>query len=228
MNLSLRFEAGDVRLRLVEEGSGLPDAIVRAFRSDEDICYRSPAPLTPEELTEEVTIHVPEALHRVPKGRIAPSTLGGLLLMQYVHPAFPVISPLTALAEILRADADINFGILQADNGNLLFARRAGNEFRSYASAHSLKSFLELPREAREEHFPGFHADEVLVSGSDLDHFEHLDLGPMEITRRISIEDFRSACEFTEKSQTMIEQTPHLYTLAIGAARAYALIGGWL
>ena len=227
-NISIRFEAGDGRLICLEESSSLPDAIVPSFRCEEDIYYRSPTGLSPDELAEEVSIHIPESMREVPKGRIAPSAFGTLVLMQYVHPAFPAISPLTALAEILRADADVNFGILQADNGNLLFARRAGNDFEGYASTHSLKTFFELPRDEREAHFPGFHADEVVVSGGDLDHFEDIDLGPMEITRRITLEDLRTGCEFTEASQKMIERAPHLYTVAIGAARAFGLIGGWL
>ncbi len=148
--------------------------------------------------------------------------------MQYVHPASPAISPLAALAEVLRADADVNFGILQADNGGILFIRRAGPNPEAHASAHSLKSFLDLERDERETHFPGFHADEVLVSGTDLDHFEHLDLGPMEIARRISMEDLSSVCECIPEARASIAPSPHFYTLAIGAARAYAMIGGWL
>ena len=116
-SLSLRAEAGEGRLIFVEEGSGLPDVIVQAFRPAMDIFYRAPEPLTPDELVEEVTIHVPQSLHTIPQGRLVPSSLDGLVLMQYVHPAFPAISPLAALAEILRITADVNFGLLQADNG---------------------------------------------------------------------------------------------------------------
>ncbi len=227
LTISLACEAGEGELVILDENSGLPDVTIQAFRPAMDIFYRSPGPLTPEELAEEVAIHVPQSLREIPRGRLVPSTMDGLVMMQYVKPSFPAISPLAALGEILRVAADVNFGILQADNGGLLFLHRSGAEIHAYASAHSLKEFLELPDDERESLFPDIHADEVLVSGSDLDHFEHLDLGPIEIARKISIADFGSICETTPEARAAIASNPHLYTLAIAAARVYASIGGW-
>ncbi|MFI5202798.1 MAG: hypothetical protein ACHQNE_10465 [Candidatus Kapaibacterium sp.] len=228
LTVSLNCEAGDGRLIILEEGSGLPDVTVQAFRPAMDIFYRSPESLTPEELAEEISIHVPQSLLQIPQGRLVPSAMGRLVLMQYVHPAFPAISPLVALHEILRATADVNFGILQADNGGLLFLHRSGNEISAYASAHSLRELLELSKGGRESLFPDIHADEVLIGGSDLDHFENLNLGPIEIARKISIADFLPLCEIMPEVAAIIEHNPHVYTLAIGAARAYAAIGGWI
>ncbi|HET6402737.1 MAG TPA: hypothetical protein VFH95_15240 [Candidatus Kapabacteria bacterium] len=228
LTVSLDCEAGEGRLIILGEGSGLPGFVVQAFRPAMDIFYRSPELLTPEELAEEVAIHVPQSLREIPQGRLVPSALDGLVLMQYVHPAFPAISPLASLGEILGATADVNFGILQADNGGLLFLHRAGAEIHAYASTYSLKELLELRKDERESLLPSIHADEVLVSGTDLDHFENLDFGPIEIARKISFADFLPLCEFTPESTSLIEPNPHLYTLAIGAARAYAAIGGWV
>ena len=226
--VSLACEAGEGRLIVLGAGLGIPDLVVQAFRPAMDIFYRTPELLTPEELAEEVAIHVPQSLHQIPQGRLVPSTLDGLVIMQYVEPAFPAISPLAALGECLRLEADVNFGILQADNGGLLFAHRAGAEIPAYATAHSLKSFLELSADERESLFPTIHAQELLISGSDVDHFENLDLGPITKARKISMADFLPLCEFTAEAATLIEQNPHLYTVAIGAARAYAVIGGWV
>lgn len=233
LTVSLSCEAGDGRLIVLGMGQGIPDLVVQAFQPTRDIFYRlpeatMPVAMTPEELVEEAAIHVPQPLHHVPQGRLVPSTQGGLVLMQYVHPAYPAISPLTALGEFLRLEADVNFGILQADNGGLLFIHRAGAEIYAYASAHSLKAFLDLPPGERNSHFPNLHADELLMSGGDLDHFENIDLGPISEARKISFTDFFPLCEFTPEAASLIGQNPHLYTLAIGAARAYAVIGGWV
>ena len=226
--VSLSCEAGEGRLIVLGTGHGIPDLVVQAFRPAMDIFYRSPDALTPEELAEEAAIHVPRSLHQIPQGRLLPSAMGGLVIMQYVEPAFPAISPPAALGEFLRAEADVNFGILQADNGGLLFAHRAGAEVHACASAHSLKSFQELPTDARDSLFPNIHAAEIIISGSDLDHFENLDLGPITKARKISIAEFLPLCEIMPEAASLIEQNPHLYTLAIGAARAYAVIGGWV
>lgn len=209
-------------------GQGIPDLVVQAFRPAMDIFYRTPELLTPVELAAEAAIHVPQSLHQIPQGRLVPSAMGGFVIMQYVHPAFPAISPLAALGEFLRAEADVNFGIIQADNRGLIFVHRAGAEIYVNAFAHSLKSFSELSADERESFFPNIHAQELLISGSDVDHFENLELGPITKARKISIADFLPLCEFTTEAATLIEQSPHLYTLAIGAARAYAVIGGWV
>ncbi len=226
LTVSLSCEAGDGRLIAIGPGQGIPDLVVQAFRPTMDIFYRTPAAITPEELAEEVAIHVPQSLRQIPQGRLVSSAMDGLVLMQYVHPAFPAISPLAALGEFLRVEANVNFGILQADNGGMLFLHRSGAEIHAYAFAHSLKEFLELPEDERESLFPDIHADEVLVSGGDLDHFEKFDLGPIEIARKISVAEFFSLCEIMPEATSLIELNPHLYTLAIGAARAYATIGG--
>jgi len=226
--VSLSCEAGEGRLIVLGPASGIPDLTVQAFHPAKDIFYRTPEVLTPDELAQEAAIHVPQSLNRIPQGRLVPSTLDGLVLMQHVIPAFPAISPLVALGEFLREEANVNFGILQADNGGLLFVHRAGVVIHAYASAHSLKSYLELPADARESIFPNIHAEELLITGSDLDHFEPDELGPIIKARRISIADVLPLCECTSEATSLIEPNPNLYALAIGAARVYAGIGGWI
>src|ERR1017187_4257797 len=61
-----------------------PRIVMQAFNPKRDIFYRSPERLTPEELSEEIAIHLPESLRARIKERAAASSLGDLVLMQYV------------------------------------------------------------------------------------------------------------------------------------------------
>jgi len=159
------------------------------------------------------------------KDRIAASSITGLVLMQYVPAECHAISPLAALEEILRATGSVNSAILSADNGGLLFVRRSGADITAHASDHSLKTFLELSYDERENIFPDFHASEIILSGPDIDGFENFDLGgSLETGRRISISDFTSICDFADDAAIIVQMNPHLYTLAIGAAAVFAAI----
>jgi hypothetical protein len=200
------------------------DVIVQCFDPDRDIFYRISESLNPEELAEEVEIHVPLSLKQKLNGRIVSGTLHRLVLMQHIASACPAIPPLTVLQKILETVGSVNSAILQADRGGILFVYNGGKEFHAGASRHSLKEFINLSVKERERIFPDFHAFEIIMSGSDLDHFQNLDLGPLSTSRRITISDFAGICELTSESRERVELNPHLYTLAIGAAAVYAEI----
>ena len=203
----------------------IPRVVVQAFDPDRDIFYRSREKLTPEELSEEIEIHIPEPLSARMKDRIASSSIAGLALMQYVPADCHAISPLSALEGMLRATGSVNSAILQADNGGLLFVRSAGEDITAHASDYSLKTFLDLSYDGRENVFPDFHASEIIFSGSDIGVFDNFDLGDtLETARRISISDFTSICDFTDDAAILVQMNPHLYTLAIGAASVFVAI----
>ena len=222
--VSLAFETDGKKLTALGHTDAPLDVTVQSFDPAHDIFYRAPEPLTPEELAGEVDIHVPKPLQQKINGRMMPGTLDGLVLMQHNASTRPSIPPLAALEKILRATGSINSAILQADHGGILFVHNAGMEFHAGASPHSLKEFLDLSTEERERVFPDFHALEILLSGSDLDHFQNLDLGSVSTSRRIEFSDFTSLCEFTSEAATLVEVNLHLYTLIIGAAVVYAEI----
>src|ERR1700722_9143679 len=90
--------------------------VVQAFNPGRDVLFNSPEKLTPEELSEEIAIHVPDSLRARIKERVAASSVAGLALMQYVPADCHAISPLAALEEILHKTGSVNSAILQADN----------------------------------------------------------------------------------------------------------------
>jgi hypothetical protein len=217
--LLAEFDGGKLLLGIPTAEVGTARLVVQSFDPERDIFYRSPEKLTPEELSEEIAIHLPESLRARMKERVAASSIGDLVLMQYVPSQVHSISPLAALEEILHAVGDVNSAILQADNGGLLFVRKAGSDIRAHASTHSLKEFLNLDHTERETIFPDFHASEIILSGSDIDHFENFNLGErLETARRISIADFATLCDFTEEAAILVDLNPHRYTLTIGTA----------
>ncbi len=215
--ISLAFEAGPERLVAVAEGNSTASAAVYGFNPRRDIFYRSPEPLHPQELAEEIKIHVPASFHPLSRRTLA-GTAGTLVLLQQADVVTPAISPLAALGEILRATGDVNSAILHAEQGGVLFLHRAGSEVFAFASARSLKEILELPVDEREAIFPAIHANEIILSGHDLDHFERFDFGPTVEARTISMNDFLAVCEFNSAAAEHVELLPHRYTLAIGAA----------
>jgi hypothetical protein len=221
-DISLAFEMDGKKLIALDHTDGQPNVKIQGFDPAHDIFYHVPESLTPEELADEVEIHVPKPLQQRMDTRVTPGTLDGLILMQHILSSSPSIPPLAALEKILRATGSVNSAIIQADHGGILFVHNAGMEFHAGASAHSLKKFLELSKEERERIFPDFHALEILLSGSDLDHFQNLDLGSVSTSRRIEISDFTPICVFTSEAAALVEPNPHLYTLIIGAAAVYA------
>ncbi len=158
------------------------------------------------------------------KSRIVPGTLDGLILMQHIPSASPAIPPLAALQKILKTTGSVNSAILHADNGGILFVHNGGKEFHPDVSAQSLNEFINLSSEECERIFPDFHASEIIMSGSDLDHFQNFDLAPLSTSRRITISDFAGLCEFTSEAKELVELNAHLYTLVIGAGAVYAEI----
>jgi len=203
----------------------LPRIVVQGFNPERDIFYRAPEKLTPDELAEEIGIHIPQPLRSRMKDRVTASSIAGLVLMQFVPADRLAISPLVALEEILRAIGSVNSAILEAGNGGLLFVRRAGTEINALASAHSLKEFLNMTIAERENIFPYFNASEIIISGSEVDNPENLDLSDkLETARRISISDFSSIADFADDAAILVQQNPHLYTLTIGAASVFATI----
>jgi hypothetical protein len=221
---ALLFEYDGVRLLAIGEAEAPFDLTVQSFDPAHDIFYRTPEALTPEALAEEANIHVPNSLWQKLNKHLLPSTLDGLVLMQHVASDCPAISPLPALTKILLASGTVNSAILCAENGGTLYVRNAGTELHAGASAHSLKELLDFTDQEREEIFPNLHASEILLCGSDLDHFRNLDLGPLSTSRRVAISDFTELCEFTPRVLALVELNPHLYTLLIGAATVYAEI----
>ncbi len=222
IDVSLTFETNGKMLTAIGHADAPLNVSIQSFDPTRDIFYRAPESLTPDELAEEAEIHVPKPLQQRIDGRVTPGTLDGLVLMQLITSTRPSIPALAALEKILRATGSINSAILQADNGGILFVHNAGLEFHAGASPHSLKEFLDLSIEERERIFPDFHALEILLSGSDLDHFLALDLGSLSTSRRIEISDLTSLCEFDSEARELVESNPHLYTLIIGAAAVYA------
>jgi hypothetical protein len=221
---SLLFEVERGQVTAIGPVENTPDVIVQSFDPSNDIFYRSPDTLTPDELSEEVAIHFPQSLREKIDKRVISGSLGGLVLMQCVGSTIPAIAPLSALTEVIRTAGSVNYAILQADRAGLLFVKRSGVELQAYASARSLKDFLTMTTDERNHVFPDFHASEVLLSGNDLDHFENIDLGPPTTSRRISISDFQLICGFTPEATAVVELNQHLYSLVIGAAAVYAEI----
>ena len=229
----LAFERDGMGLVCTGTGDGIPDVIVQAFDPDRDVFYSIPSPLSAGsplkgagELEEEVRVHFPDVLRQRANGRVFPSTLGGVVLMQDVDGEVPVLSPLASLAMILERTGSVNAAILQADNGGMMFLRRAGNAgingaLHAELSPRSLEEFIEIDEDARASYFPNFIADEIITSGSDIDHFTTLDIAPLTLARRISIEDFAALCQFTPDAMELVTAQPYRYTLAIGAAMLY-------
>ena len=228
-SLFLAFDLEGSKLIATGEADGHPDVVVHTFDPNRDIFYRVPEPLTPDELTEEIAIHVPASLRDSADRRFIPGSIDGFIIIQSGFSSLPAISALAALNQVLRAAGSVNSAILQAENGGMLWVRKSGIETHAGASARSLKDFLAFSEEEREHIFPDFHASEVFFSGADLDHFQNLNLEPISTSRRITLSEFSSLCEFTSEVATLVGMNPHLYTLVIGAAAVYAKIlrGSW-
>ncbi len=222
--LALAFEVHGERLICIGEADGIPDIIVQAFDPARDIFYRTPSPLTPEELEEESHIYVPKSLREQIDRRVLASTLGSSVLIQFVERLAPALSPLSAMRIVLEPLGSVNAALIETSNGGLCYVHRVGEVMDAHCSSHSLKDFLSLPPESREEVFPGFVASSVIFSGSDLDHFERHNLGEFVEARRISLADFAPLCDLTEIAARLVGENPYLYTLAIGAASVYATI----
>jgi hypothetical protein len=212
------------RLLALAAGEGVPDIVVQAYDAERDLFYRTSDAIIPDELEEEVRIHFPKPLIERIEGRPFASSVGDSILIQIVEAGVSAISPLTALAHVLEFSGAVNAAILQADNGGLLFVRRAGEKFTAHASAHSLFEFQALDVESRDKVFPDFTATEILLSGSDLDRSNDFEDDPLIVARRIRIEDFKGLVDFSEDAANVVSAQPHLYTLAIGAAAVYSEI----
>ncbi|HEY3874468.1 MAG TPA: hypothetical protein VGM92_03250, partial [Candidatus Kapabacteria bacterium] len=165
-------------------------------------------------------IHFPDALQKW-KRHIVPSALGELMLLQPVDSDCAAISPLAALKRVLEAIETVNTALLQVENNGVLFVRNAGTEIHAGASAHSLRELLQLSADERERIFPNLHASEIILSGSDLDRYYDLDLGPLTTARKITISDYCSLCEFPAETASLIGAIPHRFTLIVGAAAVY-------
>jgi hypothetical protein len=226
--VGLAFERGNERLRCIGTGGGIPDIVVDAFDPKSDVFYRSPITLTPEELREEAIIHVPKVIREQVHRQIVSSQLGERILIQSVETERPAISPLAALDAVLEQTGSVNSAIVQADNGGLVFVKRSGESvlqerraMQVFISPLSLKEFIELDSESRSIEFPDFIAEEIIISGSDLDHFRSFDFSPLIQSRRISIDDFSSFCDFADDTLKYVSEEPHRFTLAIGAAMIF-------
>ncbi len=223
--LALQFEFDGVRLVALGPSHQSPDVVINPFDPARDIAYLLPEPLTPTELEEEATIHVPQPICDRMGKRIVPGTLGGLALMQYELPAPPAISPLAALGVFIKAVGSVNSAIVQADNSGMLFVGKSGTELHAKASAHSISELLSIGEEERKHMLPDFQASEYLLSGSDLQHvLNNINHARLHNSRTVMIADFSSLCEFTPGAATVVELNPHLYTLMISAAAVFAEI----
>ena len=147
--IALAFETDGNKLIALGPANAPFDVTVQTFDPNRDIFYHAPESLIPEELAEEVEIHVPRSLQQKLNGHLVPGTLDGFVLIQNISSACPTISPLAVLKKILRAAGSVNSAILQADRSGILFVRNAGMEFHAGASTHTLKAFLNLSEEER-------------------------------------------------------------------------------
>ncbi len=222
--VGLAFEnEGDV-LVATQVAEKSADAIVQAFDPARDVCYWTPMPPTSTELEEELRIHFPNSFTSNLSGKAFASTVGRAILMQVVDSSTPAISPLSALRCVLEAIGTVNSAILQADNGGLLFVQRAGEDYIARKSVHSVAAFLNLTYEEREQIFPDFSAQEVILSGSDLGGMD-VDLSdPLLLMRKIGVQDFVALADIAEDLFETVNTAPHLYTLTIGAASIFAEI----
>ena len=226
--IGLAFERENERLRCIGNGEGIPDIVVNAFDPTRDLFYSAPATLTPEQLSEEAIIHVPKIIREQGHRQILTSQLGEVILIQSIETERPAISPIAALAAVLERTGSVNTAIIEANNGGLIFAKRSGESamlerraMQAYISSHSLKEFIDLDSESRPIEFPDFIAEEIIVSGSDLDHFKDFDFPPLIRSHRISSEDFSGCCDFSDDALKHISEEPHRFTLAIGAAMIF-------
>ncbi len=219
--VGLAFREEGESIVALATGEGVPDIVVPAFDPEHDLFYQSPEALTPEELEEEIRIHFPRSLTESIEGGPIASILGTAVLIQTMTGESLAISPLAALKRVLEVSGTVNAAILQADNGGLLFVRRAGETFSAHTSAHSLFEFQDLDAKSRENVFPDFTASEILLSGSDLDGFNDFEDNPLIVARRILMEDFSGLVEYSDEAASVVSLAPHRYTLAIGAASVY-------
>ncbi|MDP4200646.1 MAG: hypothetical protein Q8922_14640 [Bacteroidota bacterium] len=219
--LALAFELHGERLLCTGERNGIPDLIVQAYDPAHDISYRVPQEVTSPELEEESQIHVPKSLREQIDRHVLSSTLGSTVLHQFVQRLAPAISPLSALRMVLEPLDGVNAALIEANNGGLSYLHRIGENTDAQLASSSLKSFIEEYAEERSRLSPRPDASSIILSGFDLDHFENFDSDESRNIRVISIEDFVPLCDFTEDAVRLVGETPHLYTLAIGAACVY-------
>jgi hypothetical protein len=165
--LSFTLQPDEDRLIVDGETNRTPDYAVASYDADRDVAYRTPDLLSARDLEFESSIHFPEALVEHLGQRPLASSIGHLVLIQRHITVATRVSPLSALRALLGRVADVNMGLLHAENGALTFVRRAGASFEAHISAQSLETFLKLPKESREAHFPDFEALEILITGSD-------------------------------------------------------------
>jgi hypothetical protein len=222
--LGLSFELATGRLICLGEADAMPDAIVQAFDPRQDIFYSTPAPLTPHELEVESEIHVPPSLRDQIDRRLLASTLGASVLMQFTEKLAPAISPLSALTMLLEQIGSVNAALLEANNGGIVWAHRAAEHSECNIAAAALTELVNASTAERQKILADFGADTIVVSGSDVDHFEPFDFGDLTETRTIALADFAGICDFTEDASRHIGEAPHYFTLAIGAAAVYKTI----
>ena len=221
---ALDFEIVDGRLLAVGIGKEPFDLIVHPFDPSNDIFYRTPEPLTPEELEEEIGIHVPVSLHNSLGRKPVASSLGDFLLIQMCDSAFRTIPLFAALKKVLLANETVNSAILHAEEGGIAYVRNAGIDFFGGTTVHSLREFLELSSDERNVIFPDIHAANILVSGSDVQYFDELKLDAFSSIRKITIADLEPLCGFSEESRKIVTESPHIFSLTIGAAAVYSEI----
>ena len=222
--IGLGFREEAESLIIIGAADGVPDILVPSYDPERDLFYRAPEAVTPEELEQELRIHFPKSFNTSVEGRPSGATIGDAVLIQSVNGDSLPISPLTSLRQVLESAGTVNAAILQADNGGLLFVRRAGENFTAHASAHSLAAFLEMDAAARDEVFPDFTASELLISGSDLDHFTEFPSDRLTVARPIGLQDFDGLVTYSDEAVSAVSLAPHLYTLAIGAGSVYSSI----
>ncbi len=221
---AIEFEIVNGGLVALGTGSEPFDVVIQPFDASSDIFYRSPEPLTADKLTEEIAIHIPGPLHDSIGTKPIISSLGDFVLIQICDPAFFTIPLFAALKKILVANETINSAVLHADHGGIAYIRNAGNEFFGGTTAHSLREFIGLPSSERNSIFPDIHAANILVCGSDVQYFDELQLDAFSSIRASTMADIETLCELTPKARSIVTESPHLFTLTLGAAAAYAEI----
>jgi len=220
----LAFEIVAGKLICLGDMAGSASIRVPAFDPEFDISFRTPEKLSPEELKNEIAIHFPEHLLERTGRKVVASSMMGAVLLQPQAVDVTAISPISALAEVVKKVGSVNSAMLEAANDGLLFVRRSGDDLTAHFSTHSITEFAALSEKERDDVFSDFSALEILVSGPDVSHFTDFDLDRIQFTRKIAMSDLESMCNFSEEGSKLVELNPALYTTVIGAASIIATI----
>lgn len=213
--ISFELLPEDDRLVYLGPTNAAPGYSVFSYDPDRDLAYRAPRPLTGDELAMETRIHFPEQfIAQLGQSPIAQS-LGHEVLIQPAISVATRIPPLVALRALFERFAEVNSGLLCAENNALTLVRRSGAEIEAHTAARSLEEFLAVSKTAREELFPDFDTLDTVIVGSDAVGFEDTNNEGLERLRRLGASDVAG---FLASSSPLDADTLLLDAPAIAAA----------